>query len=230
MVLYYKHCQNQLQGQYMSFKTEQENFWAGEFGDNYVSRNHGDESVNSNVFLFSQILRSVPNVESIAELGCNIGLNLQALNRINKNFELYGYEINSTATQKARDLNIATIIEGTILEPLPQIHQFDISFTKGVLIHINPGDLEKVYENLISISKRYVVVCEYYNPSPVTVKYRGNDDRLFKRDFAGELIDKYGLQLINYGFSYHRDCHFPQDDITWFLLEKKCPATGSPPS
>lgn len=55
----------------------------------------------------------------------------------------------------------------------------------------------------------------------MVVKYRGNEDRLFKRDFAGELIDKYNLNLIDYGFTYHRDSYFPQDDSTWFLLEKQ---------
>ena len=29
------------------------------------------------------------------------------------------------------------------------------------------------------------------------------------------------LRLVNYGFAYHRDESFPQDDITWFLLEKR---------
>ena len=29
------------------------------------------------------------------------------------------------------------------------------------------------------------------------------------------------LPLIDYGFSYHRDPVFPQDDITWFLMERK---------
>jgi hypothetical protein len=64
-------------------------------------------------------------------------------------------------------------------------------------------------------------VCEYYDPNPVVVKYRGNEERLFKRDFAGELIDKYNLRLVDYGFIYHRDAGFPRDDWTWFLLEKQ---------
>jgi pseudaminic acid biosynthesis-associated methylase len=204
----------------MTFKTEQENFWAGEFGNEYISRNQGEEHITSNVALFAQILRSAPQVKSIVELGCNIGLNLQALKRINNNFELCGYEINKTAAQRARDLNIAKIIEGTILDPLPKNIQYDISFTKVVLIHIKPDELNNIYENLYNLSKRYIMVCEYYNPTPVVVKYRGNDDRLFKRDFAGELITKYNLRLVDYGFTYHRDNYFPQDDMTWFLLEK----------
>jgi len=204
----------------MTYSTEQENFWAGEFGNEYISRNQGEQLINSKLVLFGKILRSAPQVKSIVELGCNIGLNLQALNRINEKFELCGYEINKAAAQKARDLNIATIVEGTILDKLPTNTQWDISFTSGVLIHINPAELNKVYENLYNLSKKYIVVYEYYNPTPVTVKYRGNDDRLFKRDFAGELIDKYNLRLIDYGFIYHRDSYFPDDDGTWFLLEK----------
>ena len=65
-----------------------------------------------------------------------------------------------------------------------------------------------------------MLIVEYYNPTPVTVSYRGNDDRLFKRDFAGEMIDKYNMKLVDYGFVYHRDNMFPLDDMNWFLLEK----------
>jgi len=28
------------------------------------------------------------------------------------------------------------------------------------------------------------------------------------------------LRLVDYGFAYHGDSNFPQDDITWFLMEK----------
>ena len=65
------------------------------------------------------------------------------------------------------------------------------------------------------------MVAEYYNRSPVAIPYRGHEDRLFKRDFAGEMLDRFSdLTLIDYGFAYHRDPAFPQDDISWFLMEK----------
>lgn len=92
---------------------------------------------------------------------------------------------------------------------------------KGVLIHINPEFLDQVYAKLYEATGRYLMVCEYYNPTPVNVNYRGHSDRLFKRDFCGEILDRYpSLQLIDYGFVYHRDPSFPQDDITWFLMER----------
>ena len=64
------------------------------------------------------------------------------------------------------------------------------------------------------------MVCEYYNPSPVSIDYRGNKDRLFKRDFAGELMLEFNLKLIDYGFNYQHDAHLTNDDSTWFLLSK----------
>jgi spore coat polysaccharide biosynthesis protein SpsF len=79
-----------------------------------------------------------------------------------------------------------------------------------------------VYDLLYQASNRYICLAEYYNPSPVEVTYRGHTGKLFKRDFAGELRQRFGdLQLVDYGFVYHGDPNFPQDDLTWFLFAKK---------
>jgi len=78
-----------------------------------------------------------------------------------------------------------------------------------------------VYQKLYSSTNKYILICEYYNPKPDVVKYRGHTDRLFRRDFAGEMLDKFNdLSLLDYGFVYHRDPAFPQDDFSWFLLDK----------
>jgi pseudaminic acid biosynthesis-associated methylase len=107
-----------------------------------------------------------------------------------------------------------------VLNTLDTSQKFDLTFTKGVLIHINPDMLHKVYQNLYDLSDRYIMVCEYYNPAPVSIEYRGNKERLFKRDFAGELIQKFDLKLIDYGFNYQHDHYLTNDDSTWFLLSK----------
>ena len=203
----------------MPYQTEQENFWAGEFGRSYIDRNHSEQLLYSKVAMWARMLRAANAVSSIRELGCNIGLNLVALKRLNPSITLSGYEINETAAKQAADFDVATIHQGSILEPIHE-DPVDLIFTSGVLIHIHPDYLTKVYDNLVSGSKRYVLVSEYYNPTPVKVRYRGHEDRLFKRDFAGDLIDNYGLKLIDYGFVYRRDNWAPQDDGTWFLLEK----------
>jgi spore coat polysaccharide biosynthesis protein SpsF len=203
-----------------SYKTEQENFWSGEFGDKYITRNRGEFSIASNLALFSKILSKTHKVRSLIEFGANIGLNLQAIQLLLPEVKISAVEINSTAVKELEKMGGVTVENKSILDYLPQ-NKFDFTLIKGVLIHINPDYLSKVYEILYQSSNRYICVVEYYNPSPVTVNYRGHQDRLFKRDFAGEMLDKFqDLSLIDYGFIYHRDTNFPQDDLTWFLMEK----------
>ena len=203
----------------MTFKTEQEKFWAGDFGLKYIDRNSSNSLLHSKIAMWARMLRAANNVSSVRELGCNIGLNLVALSRLQPKLKLSGYEINEEAARQASEYNVAKITQCSILEEIND-EKVDLTFTAGVLIHINPAFLDDVYRNLVNGSNRYVLVAEYYNPTPAQINYRGHGDKLFKRDFAGDLIDRYDLKLIDYGFLYKRDNWAPQDDITWFLLEK----------
>lgn len=204
-----------------TYKTEQENFWSGEFGDEYASRNLGPRWVAANAALFARVVARTSGVASVIELGANIGLNLRALRTLLPDAELAAVEINESAVRQLRDWGGAQeIVQGSLLEFRPQ-RQYDLALIKGVLIHINPDALPQAYEALYRSARRYVCVVEYYNPTPVSVPYRGHQDRLFKRDFAGDLLERYpDLRLVDYGFCYRRDPNFPQDDTTWFLLEK----------
>jgi pseudaminic acid biosynthesis-associated methylase len=203
-----------------TFKTEQEAFWAGDFGEEYSRRNVGSHLLAGNCVLFARILRRTQNVRSIIEFGANIGLNLKALEILMPDGEQAAIEINPAAAAALRDWGRPEVFESSILEFNPT-RTWDLVLIKGVLIHTNPQELEAVYSKLFNSSSRYIVVAEYYSPTPVTLPYRGHRERLFKRDFAGEMLDKFpSLTLLDYGFSYHRDPNFPQDDINWFLLEK----------
>jgi spore coat polysaccharide biosynthesis protein SpsF len=116
---------------------------------------------------------------------------------------------------------------GSLLEFQPE-RSFDLVLVQGVLIHINPAELGTVYELLYRSSVTYICVNEYYNPTPVEVQYRGHAERLYKRDFAGDLMVAHpDLELIDYGFAYHRDKRFLGDDFTWFLLKKRGSQTGA---
>jgi len=202
-------------------KNEQETFWAGEFGDEYINRNNSDFLHSANLNLFSKILARTSDVSSVAEFGCNIGMNLRAIEALRPSVKLHGYEINKSAVDYVKETlpNVAAHHQ-SILENIDL--GVDLTFTKGVLIHIDPSNLSLVYENLYSCSRKYILVAEYYDPKPVALTYRGHENKMFKRDFAGDLLERYeNLKLIDYGFCYHRDVNFPQDDISWFLLEKR---------
>ena len=212
--------------------THQEQFWAGSFGDEYVARNTGDALVAANLKLFSHVLARTGPIRSLIEFGANIGNNLRAISQLVPQCRLAAVEINATAVAKLTEhLPQAEIHHTSVLDFTPT-GTFDVALTKGVLIHMAPETLPQVYDTLYAASARYLVVCEYYSPTPQEVLYRGHEHKLFKRDFAGELMDRHGdLELVDYGFSYRRDPVFPQDDLTWFVLEKRpAGAPGAPPA
>jgi spore coat polysaccharide biosynthesis protein SpsF len=207
------------------FKTEQESFWAGDFGTEYIERNHGDKLLAWNLEFFAKSLRNTEKFKTCIEFGANIGMNLKALNLLYPYIEADAIEINTHAVKElAKVIPAENVHVKSILDFTPQ-HQYDLVLIKTVLIHINPDELPAVYEKLVASTARYLMVAEYYNPVPCAISYRGHIDRLFKRDFVGEILDRHPeLQLIDYGFLYHRDPKFPQDfpqdDLNWFLMQK----------
>jgi spore coat polysaccharide biosynthesis protein SpsF len=205
----------------MKFKTDQESFWAGEFGTEYIQRNKGDALLASNLDFFAKALRATRGIKTCIEFGANIGMNIKALKLLYPALDQYGIEINTDAAiELAEVIPPDHVYQKSILDFNP-VQDWDLVLIKGVLIHINPDVLPYVYDKLVTSSGRYLLVAEYYNPAPVSINYRGHANRLFKRDFAGEIMDRHPqMQLIDYGFAYRRDPNFPQDDINWFLMEK----------
>ncbi len=205
----------------MSYSTEQEAFWAGEFGDAYVARSQGAALVAGRTNLWARALaRAGGTVSSAVELGANIGLNMRALRHLLPSADLTAVEINPNAAEALRALGDVTVIEGSLLDTGPQTPA-DLAFTCGVLIHIAPERLADAYDRLAAASRRWVVISEYYDPNPTSLPYRGHEERLFKRDFAGEFMARHpDYALRDYGFIYHGDPNFAVDDLTWFLMER----------
>ena len=201
-----------------------EAFWAGEFGDSYILRNRG--RVTANEHFFSRVLRTILGdraPRSVLELGAGAGENLLALRTVLPHppfCRMTGIEINKNACEI-----LASVAEHAICESLldwqPDERTWDLVLTKGLLIHVAPGDLVFAYRKIHATARRYILIAEYFNPTPVEVPYRGHAGRLWKRDFAGEMLDAYqDLRVLDYGFTWNRD-PFPQDTITWFLLERR---------
>jgi len=197
----------------------QEEFWISQFGDEYTDRNN-DFLLKNNINLFEKILKKI-NINSLFEIGCNRGLNLEAINNINKDISLYGLEINKKAYDIIKEKNICKECFNISINDFSISEKYDLVLTKGVLIHLNPDKLDSIYQKMYDLSNKYILIAEYYSRDVREILYRGHSNKLFKRDFCGEIMDKFkDLKLIDYGFVYYRDCKNPLDDITWFLLEK----------
>jgi pseudaminic acid biosynthesis-associated methylase len=197
----------------------QEEFWSGDFGTEYIERNQDKKLLSSNIHFFSNILARMPiSPESIIELGANVGMNFKAIRQLLPKAKFTGVEINKQACERLRELDC--VVHNVSISELQLNEKFDLVLSKGVLIHLNPDDLRDTYKKMYEMSSKWILIAEYYNPVPVAVDYRGHSDKLFKRDFAGELLSQFkDLELIATGFSYHLD-PFPQDDISWFLIRK----------
>jgi pseudaminic acid biosynthesis-associated methylase len=202
----------------MRAKTEQEAFWEGSFGDEYTKRNVTEPELRTG--FFKRILERAPDVRSVCEFGANRGDNLAALRRVRPDLAMTGVEVNGVAAEVMGRIPGVTPVVSSI-QDFNTDQRFDLVFTCGVLIHLNPDDLPATYKKMVSLSSRFVMVNEYFNPRPVEIDYRGHSGRLFKRDFAGELLDahKNQLRVVDYGFLWKR-LEPGWDDTTWVLMEK----------
>ena len=207
-----------------TYQTEQENFWAGSFGNEYIDRNSGADLLAGKKLLFSKALIRTEQFKTLIDFGSNIGFNLKVMHSLDSAVELSAIEINEKAVQELKKWGHAKVYHQSILEFVPD-YQRDFVMITGVLIHINPDQLSKAYRALYNTSKRYIYLCESYNPTPTEIPYRGEKGKYFKRDFAGEMMDMFpDLHLVDYGFDYHRDPRTLGGDGNWFLLEKRAKA------
>jgi len=197
--------------------------WKGEGGDQYIDRQDEAELLYVYEEMWGQIFQEMDEIPArVLELGASVGINLDALRLLQPNIECLAIEPNEKARkvlrQKGYEIRDPGIAELKYMDPV------DLSFSRGVLIHIPPTELAVAYETLYRASRKYIVVAEYFNPTPVEIEYRGQKGLLWKRDFAGEMMERFpDLKLVEYGFIYDKDPIAPQDNITWFLLEKVVP-------
>jgi len=201
---------------------EQEVFWSSHIGEAYRKENDSfssDIGVAAWDVMFSKI--SKDDIQSYLECGSNIGRNVGLLHRLIPHATANVVEINSESLQICRDRwNISSCYLGSI--STAQFNQkFDLVFSCGVLIHVNPEDLLASMKSMFELSSRYVLIAEYFNRDPVSIPYRGAEQKLFKRDFGKLFLENFDVNLVDYGFLW--SYIFEQggfDDVTFWLFEK----------
>lgn len=206
-------------------QNKQVDLWASDFGYDYAQRSGNQisaESLQATMRNWGRILRAAiaPAPQSVLEVGCNIGQNLVALGSLVS--ELHGVEPNAQVCDLARRhpaLHNADIrcSDGGNLDFGDA--SIDLVFTAGVLIHVAPDDLARVVDEIVRVSRRYVVCVEYFSPTPVEIQYRGMEGYLFKRDFGSYYLERHPeLRVRDYGFLWKPLDH--SDNTNWWLFEK----------
>jgi len=197
---------------------DQEALWKGDFGDAYTIRQSHNLLATRVFFRKALKTASLKNPRAL-EFGAGVGHNLLALKRMYEGAWLTGVEINKEAFDELQVV-ANEAVHCSIFDFDPLTIRWDLVFTKGLLIHLPPDDLPKAYKTIYECSCQYILICEYFNPTPVAIEYRGEKESLWKRDFAGDMLDMYPtMKVLDYGFWWHRD-KYPQDDIHFVLMEK----------
>jgi pseudaminic acid biosynthesis-associated methylase len=201
-------------------RNEQETFWAEQYASEYIKKN-SEFDQNLAIEAWNKMLVGTEGVGSVLECGCNIGRNLNTLADVLPKAQKSIIEISKPAFEfVSKRHNLAQKFNGSILESNLE-RPFDLVYTMGVLIHINPDELLENLAKIYSYSGKYLLVGEYFNRTPTMIEYQGQQNRLFKRDFGKLILENFPVRLVNYGFlwGYIYDVA-GFDDITWWMFQK----------
>jgi pseudaminic acid biosynthesis-associated methylase len=212
--------------------TTQEKFWQGDFGKTYTERNSFDQSEWDEVYRKTWGLTKIEMNERamaglskdirILEVGCNVGMQLSGFQRMGfKN--LYGIELQPYAVEKAKkntkDINI---IQGSGFDIPFKDEYFDLVCTNGVLIHIAPGDLNKIMSEIFRCSNKYIMGFEYFAEEVTDIEYRGNKGFLWKADYEKIYRMNFpSLKPVKKDFYKYITASEKGNTDCMFLLQKK---------
>jgi pseudaminic acid biosynthesis-associated methylase len=193
-----------------------EQLWSGEFGDAYVERNR--VAGNAREPFWQKVLAEY-DVQTVLEVGCNIGANLRWIAALRPRQQVYGVDINLKALNELRRTLLDVNAMWSPGRELPfRDRWFDLVFTMGVLIHQPESTLPLVMAEIVRCSRRYILCGEYFAEQTTEVPYRNQSGALFKRNYGRiyqELFPE--LRLIQRGF-LGRDEGW--DDVTYWVFEK----------
>jgi pseudaminic acid biosynthesis-associated methylase len=192
------------------YRNNQEKFWAEKYSDEYIKKN-SKFNTELGIEAWIKMLNKTNNIKNLLECDCNI------LSETEKSV----IEISSQALEIAKINNIIkNSFNGSIIDAEFK-EKFDLVFTMGVLIHIHPQDLIKNMKKIFDLSKNYILIGEYFNRTPTSLKYQGEDDKLFKNDFGKIFQTNFDVKLVDYGFLWgHIYDSAGFDDFTWWLFKK----------
>lgn len=213
-------------------KTQQIDFWSGEFGREYTDRNtFSHESWDqfyiqnfgiTKLEMNAIALNNLPKDARILEVGCNIGLQLIGFQRMGFT-NLYGIELQPYAVEKAKSITTGIqIIQGSGFDLPFKDNYFDLVCTNGVLIHIAPEHHRTIMSEITRCSRSLVMGFEYHAKELTQICYRGHEGFLWKADFAAIYQSHFPELKLVYEKAYpyvNQQEAGNQDSV--FVLEKK---------
>lgn len=213
-------------------ETAQTRVWQGNFGRAYTDRNTLQTAELDALWVRNygvsrsaineMFLEGIPRSATFLEVGCNVGNQLLLL-QTQGYTQLTGIELQSYALAGARSrLKNVVLQQGSALALPFEDQAFEVVFTSGVLIHIAPDDLPQAMSEIHRCARHYIWGAEYFSPQLAAVNYRGNDDLLWKMDYARKYLTLFhDLELAK----ERRLPYLDSDNVDSIFLLKKSQRT-----
>jgi pseudaminic acid biosynthesis-associated methylase len=182
--------------------TPQMKSWMGKFGAEYTDRNTlsldeldklylNNYGISRNTLNNEFLKDIIINSARVLEVGSNIGNQLLMLQKMGFN-NLYGIELQryaiKIAQQRAQNIHFC---QGSVYDMPFKDNFFDLVFTSGLLIHINPINIKIALKEIYRCTNNYIWGFEYWSDNYTEVRYRGNKEMLWKTDFGKLYLETF---------------------------------------
>jgi len=160
--------------------------------DKYTDDNK--ENIQNEISKFIYFVCLGLGAKKICEAGCNVGNNLSSFP---ENFSVYGIDMNEYSLQKAEEKypNFVFNVEGISKTSFSDSF-FDLVFTRGVLIHIHPDEVDKVLEEFLRISNRWIFNLEYFGEEEKMIDWKRGKDLLWYRNLK-KRWKKFNVRIVS---------------------------------
>tara|TARA_B100001540_G_C15594713_1_gene545738 strand:+ start:144 stop:773 length:630 start_codon:yes stop_codon:yes gene_type:complete len=148
----------------------------------YVNKNYKEKTGFTEEEIFVEFFSDLDRDMSILEVGCNVGVKISILQKIGfKN--LTGIELNKGAYEIAMKNHPEISFINSDIEEFETKDKYDLVYTCGVLIHLNPKIINSVIKKIVSLSNQYVFGFESFSEKLQEVRYRENLQVQWKQNF-----------------------------------------------
>ncbi len=189
--------------------------WTGDFGNDYTKRQSDNSAARQDIW--RMVLPR--HVDSILEVGANVGANLEAISQFST-AELYATEPNELARQQLNESGLCVQVTDDSAHKLRfDDNAIDLVFTCGVLIHVPPDQIADSLREIHRVAHRWIICAEYFSPSEEMIPYRGHDNALWRRDYGSLYLDQFqDLRCSSCMFAWRRITGL--DNLTFWIMEK----------
>jgi pseudaminic acid biosynthesis-associated methylase len=194
-----------------------EQLWAGKFGDEYVDSSIATSDGRGEFWL---PLMQQLQPETVLEIGCSVGPNLQWIAQELTPTRIVGVDVNAKALRLLEERVPGVRAVHAPARELPLADRsIDFVFTFGVLMHQPEASLEKVMSEMVRVARRYLLCGEYYNTETVEVHHRGVEGALFRRDYGSLFEEYFPIELIPIRQGYLSPGG-GWDRVAWWLFQR----------